>query len=87
MTVSISGVLGGKRMKQNEMTHCNGCAKELKIENEILKEDIFEGRKAWGYFSKKDLTVDTFCLCEECYEAMIQNFKIPVDRREKVEAI
>lgn len=74
-------------MEQKRMENCNGCGKNLKIENGILKEDIFEGKKSWGYFSTKDLAVDSFCLCEACYEEMVSNFKIPISRTLQTEAI
>lgn len=80
-------VLEVKGVEQKRMEYCNGCGRKLKIENGILKEDIFEGRKAWGFFSKKDLTMDSFCLCEECYEEIIRNFKIPIERFNQTEAI
>ena len=66
---------------------CNGCGRRIKEENGFLREDVFEGRKEWGYFSKKDLQVDTFYLCEACYDALIENFKIPITRKGKTEAM
>ena len=66
---------------------CNNCAREIKSRNGILLEDIFEGRKEWGYFSEKDLQRDTFFLCEECYDDMIRKFKIPIDREFKNEVL
>ena len=66
---------------------CNNCAKEIKSMNGILLEDIFERRKDWGYFSKKDLQRDTFYLCEECYDNMIRKFKIPIERKLKNEVL
>lgn len=67
--------------------YCNCCGKVLKVENGILKEDAFEASKEWGYFSKRDMEVHHFNLCEECYEKMVSNFKIPVDVRKKLEAL
>ncbi|NLL92600.1 MAG: hypothetical protein GX225_00420 [Clostridiales bacterium] len=32
----------------------------------------------WGYFSEKDGERHSFDLCEDCYDAMIKNFKIPI---------
>ena len=64
---------------------CNACGRELKIENGILKEDAFEARKQWGYFSKKDATVDAFVICEECYDRMIESFVIPPQRYQVTE--
>lgn len=66
-----------KVFKSNDIC-CNVCGKKIKTENGILKEDVFEATKEWGYFSKKDLEVHKFNICEECYEELISNFKIPV---------
>lgn len=66
---------------------CNRCGKHVKEKNEILLEDIFEGKKEWGYFSKKDLQVDTFYLCESCYDSMIEQFVIPITRKTRTEAM
>ena len=56
---------------------CNRCGRILKSENGILREDVFEGKKQWGYFSKKDTKMHSFVLCEECYDKMISRFVIP----------
>ncbi len=61
----------------NEILKCNGCGRELRMENGILKEDVFEGKKQWGYFSKKDGEIHSFLLCEDCYEDMISKLMIP----------
>ncbi len=63
-------------MKQKEML-CNACGKALKIENGILKEDAFEAKKQWGFFSKKDATMHSFILCEQCYDKLMASFAIP----------
>ena len=47
---------------------CNGCGRILKYENDILREDVFEGKKQWGY---------SFLLCEDCYDEMVKKFVIP----------
>lgn len=66
---------------------CNVCGRKIKEENGILREDIFEGRKEWGYFSRNDLKVDTFYLCEDCYDKWIAGFLIPVSRKDKMEVL
>ncbi|MBH1942420.1 hypothetical protein I5677_16080 [Mobilitalea sibirica] len=66
---------------------CNSCGKSLKVENGILKEDAFEATKEWGYFSKRDMEIHHFNLCEECYDKMIGSFIIPVEVRKKLEAL
>lgn len=58
---------------------CNKCGRELKMENGILKEDAFEARKEWGYFSRKDMTMHSFVICEDCYDKMIEGFAVPVE--------
>lgn len=55
---------------------CNGCGRQLKVENGILREDVFEGKKQWGYFSERDGELHSFLLCEECYNSMIQKFVV-----------
>ncbi|NLC17934.1 MAG: hypothetical protein GX757_01725 [Clostridiales bacterium] len=66
---------------------CNCCGRALKVENGILKEDAFEATKEWGYFSERDLEVHHFNLCEDCYNKLISEFKIPVEVRNKTEAM
>lgn len=67
-----------QELKLKEM-RCNVCGKKLKIEHGILKEDVFTVEKEWGYFSRKDLQIHTFNVCEKCYNKMVSNFVIPVD--------
>lgn len=66
---------------------CNSCGKSLKVENGILKEDAFEATKEWGYFSKRDMEVHHFNLCEDCYDKLIADFQIPVEVKKKLEAL
>ena len=40
-----------------------------------------------GYFSKRDLEVHEFAICESCYEKMIDQFVIPVKKTEKIEVL
>ena len=39
--------------------YCNVCGKKLFVEKGILKEDAFEAKKQWGYFSKKKMVCST----------------------------
>lgn len=66
---------------------CNGCGKNLLVENGILKEGCFEADAVFGYFSKKDGEIHSFDLCEECYDKMIARFRIPAQRREATELL
>lgn len=58
---------------------CNQCGRQILSVNDRLEEDIFEGKKQWGYFSKRDLELHSFILCEDCYDRMIEGFKLPVE--------
>ena len=57
---------------------CNKCKRELKVENGIIKEGCFCADTLFGYFSKKDGIRHFFDLCESCYDAMTEDFLIPV---------
>ena len=72
-------------MQETKEILCNQCGKKLKVENDILKEDAFEAKKQWGYFSQKDAVLHSFVLCEECYDEMISRFAIPVEITEVTE--
>lgn len=64
-------------MQKIEKISCNMCGRELKMEDGILKEDAFEAKKQWGYFSKKDAFLHSFVLCEDCYDRLTECFQIP----------
>ena len=67
---------------------CNKCGRKIKEDDSgILLEDVCEVRKEWGYFSKKDLAVHSFALCEACYDEMIKSFYVPVKEEEKSEVL
>lgn len=56
---------------------CNVCGRTLEMKNGILREDAFEARKQWGYFSKKDAMMHSFVMCESCYDKIVDSFAIP----------
>jgi ribosomal-protein-alanine N-acetyltransferase len=74
-------------INEENVMYCNCCGKILKAENGILLEDAFEATKEWGYFSEKDMEVHHFNLCEDCYNKLISEFKIPVEVRRKLEVL
>ncbi len=61
------------------MMYCNACGKKLKMQHDVLLEDAFEAKKQWGFFSKKDMKLHSFVLCEECYDRITAQFVIPPD--------
>lgn len=66
---------------------CNGCGRELRVEDGVLREGCFEGKQSFGYFSTMDGERHSFDLCEDCYQKMIRQFAIPVEREENTELL
>lgn len=66
---------------------CNKCGKELVIKNEIPGTGFVTCSVEWGYPSAKDGENHTFTLCEDCYDEIVREFQIPVDRKERIELI
>jgi len=66
---------------------CNKCGRELKVENGIPKEGVFQVMKVWEYFSDKDGQIDCFDLCEKCYDAMTAEFAVEPEIRENTELL
>nr|MBQ8253154.1 hypothetical protein [Lachnospiraceae bacterium] len=66
---------------------CNRCGKQLKVENGLLKDAVFEAEQNFGYFSKRDGVKHSFDLCEDCYEEWIRMFCVPVTETENVELL
>lgn len=74
-----------KKNTRLEEICCNKCGRQLKIEKGILKEGCFTGEVVFGFFSRKDGIRHRFDLCEDCYDAMIKDFVIPVYEAEEKE--
>lgn len=70
-----------------EKVVCNGCGRELKLENGIVQEGVFQGETRWGYFSDKDGEHHSFDLCEACYDHLRKAFLIPVTVEEETELL
>ena len=66
---------------------CNACGREIIIKNNLLNEDVFEAVKEWGFFSKKDLEIHKFNLCEKCYNRITGEFAVPVSVQYKNEVL
>jgi len=67
--------------------HCNLCGKEIEVRNGIVREGVMSVDIEWGYFSNKDGQIDSFDLCEECYNKLLSQFVIPVDEKMQKELI
>lgn len=66
---------------------CNACGKKMLVENGILKEECIHVDHDFGFFGSKDGESDSFDLCEACYEKLIAEFAVPVERRERKELL
>lgn len=73
--------------KKLEAVICNGCGRNLKLENGVLKEGCFEGKQSFGYFSSMDGEKHQFDLCEECYRKFTKQFAVPVEKQEITELL
>lgn len=73
-----------KERREKETIFCNGCGKEIKIKDGVIREGLLSVEKRWGYFSDKDNEVHRFDLCEECYDRMVSQFVIPVEKENEV---
>ncbi len=74
-------------MKRDNRIFCNQCGKELKLEEEIVREGYFSADVTFGYFSNKDGLRHRWDLCEACYDALIRGFQIPVEESERNEMV
>ena len=73
-----------KERRETETIFCNGCGKEIKIKDGVIREGLLSVEKRWGYFSDKDNEVHRFDLCEECYDRMVSQFVILVEKENEV---
>ncbi|WP_367567894.1 hypothetical protein [Lacrimispora sp.] len=70
---------------QLETVICNCCGKKIIVLKGVAREGVMHISHAWDFFSEKDGEVHHFDLCETCYDAMISEFRIPVEREEQLE--
>lgn len=77
----------GNHMRQDNKVFCNKCGKTFKEHNGVIQEGIFNVEYLWGFFSNKDGEIDSFDICEKCYNKIIEDFAIPITREESNEMI
>lgn len=70
-------------MRKNNEIYCNKCGKKVGTEENITRQEMLHVEKVWGYFSNKDGEKHSFDLCEDCYDAVIKEFMIPVEVAEE----
>ncbi len=66
---------------------CNCCKKQIKVENDIPREDYVDIEKKWGYFSRKDGLVERITVCEDCYEKWVSTFQLKPELRRRTELL
>lgn len=72
---------------QLETVLCNSCGKKLAVKDGIVREGRLSIDYAWDYFSEKDGEVHHIDLCEDCYDEMVLQFRIPLEVEEQVELL
>lgn len=72
-------------MSHYEKIYCNRCGKEITGISKSDNPDCLHVKKQWGYFSNKDMEIHEWSLCEECYDAFVNTFTIPVQNKEVLE--
>ena len=66
---------------------CNGCRKNLAVENGFLREECVSVEHDFGFFGTKDGLSHRFDLCEDCYRKLTEAFAIPVEEWERKELL
>ncbi len=66
---------------------CNGCGKELCQDLGASMAEYLHVTKEWGYFSRKDGIRQEWNLCEDCYDRLLKNFRIPAVSTEMTELV
>ena len=67
-----------QQTREIEKIICNKCGKEIAVLKGVPQEDYLEIEKRWGYQSRKDNEVDSFDICENCYDEFVKDFKIKI---------
>ncbi|MBP3337980.1 MAG: hypothetical protein J6L69_01080 [Lachnospiraceae bacterium] len=76
-----------KETNQLSKVFCNRCGKKMKVKDGIIMEGNFSIEYNWGFFSNKDCERHIIDLCEDCYDEMVREFKVPVDIEQNVELL
>ena len=66
---------------------CNRCGKNVFVKNGFPMEEMAQFEINWGYFSDKAGETHRFVLCEECYNQIINEFKIKPEVTERNELL
>ena len=74
-------------MKKENKIFCNKCGKELKQQEDMIREGYFSADVIFGYFSNKDGLRHRWDLCENCYDELTDSFQIPVEENEESELV
>lgn len=70
-----------------ETVICNGCGKKLAVKDGIVREGLLMIDHTWDYFSEKDGEIHHLDLCEECYDQILGNLRIPADVEDVTELL
>lgn len=69
------------------MIYCNRCGSPICMVESVEKADYIKIEKNWGYFSNKDGISEKVNICENCYDELVEGFKIPPETEENTELL
>ena len=67
--------------------HAFGTVKIPILENGILKEECIHVEHDFGFFGRNDGKSQSFDLCEDCYEKLLEHFAVPVQTWDRTELL
>jgi len=88
--------IGGKRKGESKMRKyknggqletvvCNCCGKKIIVSEGVAREGVISINHSWDFFSEKDGEIHHFDLCENCYDVITMEFKVPVEIEDQLE--
>jgi len=73
-----------KTEKKIAQVICNGCGKEFLPNINDAFPNCFHVETRWEYGSQFDNEQHLFDLCEDCYQKMVNEFSIPIERKNQI---
>ena len=62
-------------MRKGHVIYCNRCGRQLKGTDGTPVEEGLHVEKSWDIFRGKTGEIQSFDLCESCYDLLVQDFR------------
>lgn len=69
-----------KEVEEIDIVVCNCCGKEIKTDSHGYTPDHLSVEKRWSYHSCFDNSIHSFDICQDCYQKIIDSFKLPINK-------